>query len=59
MSDVVGAHENEEISIQRKNDEARTVDQARVTKENNHKSKEKEETGDQEYVVENTPTSSR
>ena len=54
MSDVVGAHENEEISIQRKNDEARTVDQARVTKENNHKSKEKEETGDQEYVVENT-----
>ena len=54
MSDVVGAHENEEISIQRKSDEARTVDQAKVAKENNHKSKEKEETGDQEYVVENT-----
>ena len=33
---------------------ARTVDQAKVAKENNHKSKEKEETGDQEYVVENT-----
>ena len=54
QQDVVGAHKNEEISIQRKSGEARTVYQAKMAKENNHKSKEKEETGDQEYVVENT-----